>query len=210
MNRKIAYSGIARLSLYYRLLASLEKTGEEIVSSENLGRKTGCTAAQVRRDLASFGSFGRPGSGYDVKGLKETISKILGKDRGWKVALVGVGNLGSALLSYDGFRPQGFHIVGAFDNDKELFGKRCGDIKIQDIRNLDRSVAYSQNIKIGIITVPAPSAQEVANKLVSCGLKAILNFAPAKLSVPKEVELQNVDLSQELDKLSYLLRSKGE
>ncbi len=205
--RKIATRGIPRLAFYYRTLLRFEENRQEIVSSAELGRKTGHTASQIRRDLASFGSFGIPGTGYRVKELRKKLGKILGKDKRWRVALVGVGNLGSALLAYNGFGPQGFCIVAAFDNDLRKIGKRREDIKVYDIHDL-KEVVSLQNIEIAIIAVPSSNAQQVVGELVKSGVKAILNFAPIRISVPEEVEVENVDLSIELDRLSYFLEKR--
>ena len=205
--RGIATRGVPRLAFYYRTLLGFEENQQEIVSSEELGRKTGHTASQVRRDLASFGSFGIPGTGYRVKELRKKLGRILGKDKTWKVALVGVGNLGSALLAYNGFTPQGFRIVAAFDNDLRKIGKKWENIEIEDIRDL-KEVVSSRNIKIGIVAVPASNAQEVVEELVKSGVRAILNFAPTRVSVPEDVEVEDVDLSIELDRLSYFLEKR--
>jgi redox-sensing transcriptional repressor len=206
--RQIATRGVPRLAIYYRTLLRLEENRQEIVSSEELGRKTGHTDSQIRRDLASFGNFGIPGIGYKVKELRKKLGKILGKDKNWKVALVGVGNLGSALLAYNGFAPQGFHIAAAFDNDLRKIGKKWKNIEIQNVRDL-KEIISSQNIKIGIVAVPASGAQEVVEELLRSGVRAILNFAPTRVSVPEGVEVENVDLSIELDRLSYFLEKRG-
>ncbi len=199
--RRIPQVVIPRLSLYYR--AILEQ-GKEFISSEELAGLTQFKPAQVRRDIAYFGQFGTTGIGYNSTVLKNTIMKILGLDREWKVMLVGVGNLGSALLSYKGFIRQGFKISYAFDKDPRRIGRQINSIIIKDIKDLPKTIKR-HNIKIAIVTVPSQAAQEVANKLINCGVKAILNFAPIKLRVPKNVVVLNIDLSIELEKLAYFL-----
>ncbi|MFH1954372.1 MAG: redox-sensing transcriptional repressor Rex [Pseudomonadota bacterium] len=207
--KKIAEVAIARLSIYNRALGELEREGVEIISSDELGDRIGCSAAQIRKDLSCFGEFGETGKGYYVRDLKDAISRILGVDRKWNVALVGAGHLGSALLTYPGFREHGFNIVAVFDNDLRKIGKKWEDIVIQDISELPKTVK-ERDIRIGIITVPAGVSQEIANMLTSCGVRAILNFAPARITIPEGVELRNADLSTELECLSYFLTNEAE
>ncbi len=207
--KKIAEIVITRLSIYNRTLGELEKEGVEIISSEQLGDKIGCSAAQIRKDLSCFGEFGETGKGYYVRDLKDAISRILGVDKKWKVALIGVGHLGSALLAYPGFKERGFNIVAVFDNDIHKTGKRWEDIIIQDISELPQTIK-ERDIRIGIIAVPAEVSQEIANKLIACGVRAILNFAPVSISVPEGVELRNANLATELECLSYFLTNEAE
>ncbi len=207
--RKIAEVAITRLSIYNRALGRIEKQGVEIISSDELGDRVGCSAAQIRKDLSCFGEFGEVGKGYFVRDLGDAISRILGVDRKWNVALAGAGHLGSALLAYPGFRDRGFDIVAVFDNDLSKIGKKWESIVIQDTSELPRTVKQ-QDIRIGIITVPAQVSQEIANMLTSCGVRAILNFAPASITVGEGVELRNVDLSTELECLSYFLTNEAE
>lgn len=205
--QKIPALAIPRLSLYYRAL--LESRGSDFISSEELSQLTNFTAAQVRRDLAYFGQFGTPGKGYEIEALKKAILKILGTDREWSVALVGVGNLGSALLSYKGFGQQGFKIKCAFDNDLRKIGKNLEGVIIQDITELAQTLK-KDGIRLGVVTVPQAAAQNVVDTLIKGGVKAILNFAPLRPQVPKSVELLNIDLSIELERLAYFLaRAKG-
>lgn len=206
--RKVAEAGIARLSIYNQILAQLSKRGVEIISSEELGEKAGCSGAQIRRDLSCFGEFGETGRGYYVRDLKDAISRILGTDRKWNVALVGVGNLGSALLAYPGFGERGFHIAAVFDNDLRKIGKRWEDVTIQDISELPKTVK-AREIRIGIIAVPSGVAREVAHMLVSSGVRAILNFAPVRIEVPEGVNLRTADLTTELECLSYFLTNEA-
>lgn len=207
MINKIPQAVIPRLSLYYRAL--LESRGKNYISSEELSKLTNFTAAQVRRDLTYFGQFGTPGKGYEIEGLKKAISSILGTDKNWDVVLVGVGNLGSALLSYKGFEKQGFRIVSAFDNDLRKIGKTLEGIAIQDISELARTIK-EKNIQIGIIAVPVDNAQEVADILIKSGVRAILNFSPVRPQVPPSATVLNIDLSIELERLAYsLTKSKA-
>jgi redox-sensing transcriptional repressor len=196
---------VRRLSTYYRILRTLEALGDtEPLSSERMSQLTGFTAAQVRRDLAYFGSFGKRGVGYDIQELQSSLRAILGIDRQWAIALVGVGNLGMALLSYRGFSSQGFHITAAFDSDATKHGRRFGSIVVRPVEDLARA-ATEENIQMAIVTVPPAEAQRVVDQVVAAGIKGILNFAPAQLQVPKGVWLVRVDLSIEIEYLSYLL-----
>jgi len=202
--KRIAEAAVARLCSYNRALDELDREGAEIISSDELGERTGYNAAQIRKDLSCFGEFGKVGRGYYVKELKEAISQILGIDRMWNVALVGAGNLGSALLAYPGFRERGFKIVAVFDNDLRKIGKKWEDVTLQDISEMSEKIK-EQDIQIGIIAVPAEAAQQVADMLVFSGIRAILNFAPARIVVPEGVELRTAELSSELECLSYFL-----
>jgi len=196
---------VRRLSMYYRVLRQLEAQGDtEPLSSEKMSRLTGFTAAQVRRDLAYFGSFGKRGVGYDIAELQRSLRAILGIDHPWHLALIGVGNLGTALLAYPGFRAEGFHIVAAFDTDATKHGRRFGTIVVRPVEDLPR-VVQEEGILIAILAVPAGSAQSVTDACVAAGIKGILNFAPVQLHVPKGVALASVDLSIEIEYLSYLL-----
>lgn len=193
-----------RLSTYLRVLKELAREKVGTVSSGALASKINSNPAQVRRDLAYFGQFGRPGIGYNVKKLKVAITKILGLDRQWPCALVGAGNLGLALFAYRGFYKEGFEIKAIFDNDPAKTGKRWGCCEIEDAKRIS-TIVKQRKIEIGIIAVPAQAAQEVADRLTGSGVKAILNFAPIKLTVPEGVKLRNVDLSIELENLAYFL-----
>lgn len=202
---KIPPMTVRRLSTYYRILRGLESQGDmEPLSSERMSHLTGFTAAQVRRDLAYFGSFGKRGVGYDIAELQQSLRSILGIDRQWSIALIGVGNLGTALLSYPGFSTRGFHIVAAFDNDATKHGRRFGNIVVRPLEHLPLAVR-DQNITMAIVAVPAVEAQHVVDAATAAGIKGILNFAPVKLQVPREIHLDTVDLSIEIEYLSYLL-----
>ncbi|MEW6025666.1 MAG: redox-sensing transcriptional repressor Rex [Planctomycetota bacterium] len=193
---------IKRLFIYYRAL--LESRETEVVSSEELSQLTGFSAAQIRKDLTYFGQFGTPGKGYTIKDLTHQLKAILGIDRDWEVALIGVGNVGRALVAYGGLKAQGFKITQLFDGDQNKTGMFCAGLKIKDIKNIKEDVR-SNNIKIAILTVPAQAAQEVTNLVVEAGIKAILNFAPTRIIVPEDVNVLNIDITNELTRLSYHL-----
>ncbi len=195
---------VRRLSIYTRCLQQLEEDGVKTVSSQELAERFSLNSAQVRKDLAYFGEFGVRGIGYYVSGLKAELQKILGLDREWQVALVGFGNLGSALFHYKGFARQGFRISAIFDDDPAKSGKSADGVAILPLRDLPRE-AKTRNLQIAIVAVPADSAQPVTEKLVASGIKAILNFAPGRIKTAKDVRLKHVDLAIELETLSFYL-----
>jgi redox-sensing transcriptional repressor len=200
---KIPEMTIRRLSIYTRCLLQLEEDGVKTISSQELAERFNLNSAQVRKDLAYFGEFGVRGIGYYVSGLKAELQRILGLDREWPVALVGLGNLGSALFHYKGFSRQGFRIAIVFDDDPAKAGREIGGVPIVSTRDVAREVK-ARAIQIAVLAVPADAAQGVADQLVAAGIKAVLNFAPARLRVPK-ARLKNVDLSIELETLSFYL-----
>ena len=204
---KIPEMTIRRLSVYTRCLLQLEEDGIKTVSSQELAERFNLNSAQVRKDLAYFGEFGVRGIGYYVSSLKAELRRILGLDREWAVALVGLGNLGAALFHYKGFSKQGFRIAAVFDDDPAKIGRELDGVPIFASRDLAREV-QARGIQIAVVAVPAESAQPVTDQLVAAGLKAVLNFAPARLKTPKDVRLKNVDLSIELETLSFYL-AKG-
>jgi redox-sensing transcriptional repressor len=193
---------IYRLSLYLRCLARLRENGIGTVSSEALAKAAGVKSTQLRKDLACFGTFGTRGLGYEVAELSTRIADELGTSRLQPVILVGVGNLGLALLSYRGFEKEGFEIIAAFDAEPQR--KRDKEIK-QPLFGMDKLAGFARmnGVKMAILTVPAAAAQEVANQLVNAGIGGILNFSPIVLSVPEEVMVNNVNLAIELENLSY-------
>ena len=197
----IPVTTVYRLSYYCRALLECGTSG--FISSQDLAKLTGFSDALVRRDLSYFGRFGIPGRGYPVSELREKISRILGIDRKWKVALIGLGNLGSALLRYKAFEKQGFQIVAVFDSDPGKIGKSRSGVEIWDISQLEKEVRKRQ-IEMAIIAVPADAAQEVIGRVVGSGIKAILNFAPMKVKVTGSVSLVNIDFTVELERLSCL------
>jgi len=203
---KVPEVTIERLSIYLRAIKGLDE--ESILSSQELANLLETSDGQVRKDLAYFGGFGVPGQGYKVGKLKKEIRHILGLDTTRGMALVGVGNLGRALLIYPGFKRNEFEIRAAFDKDPSKIGKVWQGVEVQDVENIPQILPLKE-IKIGIIATPASAAQEVADKLVKGGVKGILNFAPTRISIPKEVKLKNVDLSMQLENLSYFLAKRS-
>ena len=199
---------INRLSIYHRCLEKILETGKrkelEIISSFEIAEMTGMNSAQIRKDLAYFGEFGKRGLGYPVIDLIRELKKILGLDKKWSVIIAGAGNLGEALLKYKGFPKRGFIIKGIFDNNPSKIGKKLGHIFIYDIKEVEKFI-QAENINIGIIVVPADSAQEVADKMVTGGIKAILNFAPIHIILPPKIKIHNVDLAIEFEGLTYYL-----
>ena len=193
---------VRRLSLYLRQLEAFKRKDRRTVSSKQLGESLGLTDAQVRKDFAYFGQFGHPGIGYRVEDLIAQVKRILGTDKTWNVLLVGAGNLGRALLAYRGFDQKGFRLVAVFDADASKVGKKHGPFAIQPLSEMAATV-QKQNIKLGMIAVPADNAQEVADQLVAAGVRGLLNFAPVSLTVPQDVALNAVDLAVQLEQLSF-------
>ena len=199
---KIPEKTITRLSIYLRCLEELEADGVTSVSSKQLAERFGLNSAQVRKDLAYFGQFGVRGLGYYIAELKHNLERILGLKQDWEVALVGVGNLGSALIAYKGFQARGFRISLAFDNDPAKVGQQIDGVMVMDVAKLVPTLR-KKKVKIAVLAVPAAVAQSMAEFLVDSGVTAILNFAPAQLVIPEGVKVQNVDLSVLLKTLSY-------
>lgn len=193
---------VRRLSLYLRQLETFAKSNRRTISSKQLGQSLGLTDAQVRKDLAYFGQFGHPGVGYRVEKLIHHLRHILGTDKTWPVALVGAGNLGRALLSYKGFETRGFRLVAVFDNDRSKVGVRQGGFVVQPMEEL-ASTIQRMSIRLAILAVPAEAAQGVADLLMACGIRGLLNFAPIALRVPPNVALNSVDLAVQLEQLSF-------
>jgi redox-sensing transcriptional repressor len=198
---------VSRLSRYLRELQHLVSDGTQTTSSNQLGVRLGFTDAQVRKDLAHFGQFGHPGIGYRCDELIGEIRKILGTDRRWSVALMGVGNLGRALLGYRGFESQGFRIAAAFDADPAKAGSKVEGIEIYGVHRLPELVA-SLHIELGMIAAPAAQAQTAADQLVAAGVSGILNFAPVTVSVPEGVSMVSVDLARELEQVTFAVASR--
>jgi redox-sensing transcriptional repressor len=202
--RRISESTIRRLSVYFRQLAILESEGYHTVSSKEMARREKLTPAQVRKDLSFFGSFGTRGLGYPTTELKEKIAAILGINMTWHVALVGAGNIGSALAAYKEFAKQGFEINSVFDNDQRKIGSNHRGIIIEDIEDLPQALK-KHHIEIVVIAVPASQAQKIADIAVDAGVKAILNFAPINLKVPPDVVLRSMNMAMEMEYLSFYL-----
>lgn len=205
---RISDSTVRRLSIYLRLLRELAEEDREIVSSQELAERTGTTSAQVRKDFSLFGSFGKRGRGYEVSELIGTLEGILGLGRRWRVALVGVGRIGGALLGYRDLARQGFEIVAAFDTDPEKVGTRRAGVEVTPLAELEGRLG-SERVDMGIVATPAEAAQEVVDRLVAAGVQALLNFAPTKLDVPEEVTVRNMDVALELEGLSFALTSRA-
>lgn len=202
--QKISESTINRLSTYYRTLSRLIEQGIDTISSEKIADINNITSAQVRKDLSFFGSFGKRGLGYRTDMLKNEIETILGIDKKWNIALVGVGNIGKALVDYSEFKTQGFYIKALFDNDPKKVGSKVGSHVIHHIDNICH-VSKKKNIEIAVIAVPAKKAQAVVDSMVKCGVQAFLNFAPITIKVLPEIVVKNENMSMELEALSYHL-----
>jgi redox-sensing transcriptional repressor len=202
--QRISESTVRRLSHYDRVLEEVQAEGRRMISSHRLAEREGITSAQVRKDLSMFGSFGRRGLGYNVARLREEIRAILGLDRHWRVALIGAGNMGAALVAYRGFARQGFDVVAVFDRDPARVGQRLGGHPVQDITALP-AAARAGSFDIGVVATPGHAAQEVVDALVAAGVRGILNFAPRKLFVPDHVALSNVDMVVEFEGLSFAI-----
>lgn len=206
--KKIPYIAINRLSIYYRCLeriSEVKNLGDfEVISSSEMAEITGINSAQIRKDLAYFGEFGKRGVGYSLKNLSKELKNILGLDKKWPIIIVGAGNLGQALINYKGLEKRGFVIEGIFDNSPIKIGKKLRQIIIQDVKKIENFIK-KKNIKIAVLTVPATSAQEVADRMVKGGIKAILNFAPIRIILSPEIKIHNVDLTIEFEGLTYYL-----
>jgi redox-sensing transcriptional repressor len=200
--RHIPEATVARLPVYLRSLLEVAEVKTTTISSERLADLSGVNAAKVRKDLSYLGSYGTRGVGYDVEYLLYQISRQLGLNQDWPVVIVGIGNLGHALANYRGFSARGFRIVALFDADPHKVGERLGDLQIRSMNELD-AVVQKENVAIGLVTTPPQVAQEVADRLVEAGVASILNFAPTVISVPPHVSLRKVDLSIELQILSF-------
>jgi redox-sensing transcriptional repressor len=205
--RDVPKAVVNRLSLYLRELQRLMASGKTTISSSQLGRLLGFTDAQVRKDLTCFGHFGQPGIGYRCEELAQAIRRILGTDRTWTVALVGVGNLGRALLGYKGFAAKGFRIVAAFDSDPAKANTSVDGVSVYGLDRLP-TVVRRQQIQLAVLTVPAVSAQPVADAVVAAGVTGIVNFAPVTLSLPEDVNLVGVDLATELEQISFAVANR--
>lgn len=202
--KKVSEPTIGRLSLYLRLLITLSDAGVGTVSSGDLAAQCGTTAAQVRKDLSLFGSFGKRGLGYSVPELEARVRSILGLERRWAVALVGAGRIGSALFGYESFRRQGFYIDAVFDVDPAKIGLSWNGQEVQASSAME-CVLSDRGIEIAVVAVPASEAQAVVDRLVAAGIRGILNFAPTRLDVPSSVVVKSVDMTVEMERLSYAL-----
>jgi len=199
---------VERLPQYARTLASLEEQGRQVVSSQELGSLLDVSAAQLRKDLSWFGRFGKQGRGYNVRQLLDELRRIIGLNRQWRMALVGVGRLGRAIVGYEGFTPQGFRIVEAFDSNPRIIGQRVDGLVVRDTAELE-AVLRASSVDVGIVAVPGDQAQDVIDALVRCGVKAILNYAPIAGRVPRGVRIKRIDPVLALQGMTYYLKQSA-
>ena len=195
---------IGRLPIYLRALNRLVQEGFEVTSSHELGRRLGISSAQIRKDLSHFGGFGKQGTGYQIAYLEEKLRQVLKVNHEWEVALIGAGDLGSAIANYRGFSNRGFHITYIFDSSPNKVGKKIGDFVIQPISELQETIR-KKNIQIAMIAIPAEYAQDVADQLIEAGVRAILNYAPISINVPDDVHVQYIDPVVHLQRMTYYL-----
>ena len=195
---------IGRLPIYLRALQRMADKGMKTTSSQELGERVGISAAQIRKDISQFGEFGKQGTGYSISYLLDKLREILKVDRIWDVALVGAGDMGHALARYQGFINRGFCITMVFDNDQSKIGQKVGSFVIEDTAVMVERIKEA-GVKIAMLTVPASAAQEVSEKLVQAGVKAILNYAPISLNVPNNVKVQHIDPATHLQRMTYYL-----
>jgi len=195
---------VGRLPIYLRTLQRMSEKGMKTTSSQELSEHVGISAAQIRKDVSQFGEFGKQGTGYSIQFLMDKLREILKVDRIWDVIIVGAGDMGHALANFQGFTNRGFRVVMVFDNDKNKIGQKIGGFNIEDAANLVEKIKAA-GVKVAILTVPASVAQEIADKLVQAGVKAILNYAPISLNVPGNVKVQHIDPSTHLQRMTYYL-----
>ncbi len=208
LRAKVSESSIRRLSGYHRILEELEREGIEMVSSARLASLARTNPAQIRKDLSYFGTFGKRGSGYAVKELRRRILDILGLNRPWRVALAGAGNLGHALFSHKEFARYGFDIVAVFDNDPAKIGQTWDGIRISSLEE-SREVVAATRAELAVVATPASAAPAVVEKLARAGVRGFLNFASRKMEVPESIELRSVNITVELEGLTFALRQRG-
>ena len=206
MSRKQAIPDIivSRLPVYLRALQHMQNQGQQTTSSQQLGERLGISAAQIRKDLSQFGGFGKQGTGYIITFLTARLNEILNVERTWDLAIVGMGDMGHALARYSGFKNRGFRVVMVFDNDPAKVGTQAGGFTILGMNDMVASIRQA-GIKIAMLCVPASAAQDVANKLVEAGVKAILNYAPISLNMPADIRVQYLDPSIGLQRMAYYL-----
>ncbi|ERJ84797.1 putative redox-sensing transcriptional repressor Rex [Peptostreptococcaceae bacterium oral taxon 113 str. W5053] len=206
---KVSIAVIKRLPKYYRYLGMIEEKGIIRISSQELSSITGLTASQIRQDLNHFGGFGQQGYGYNVKELKNEIEKIIGIKEEYSAILIGAGNLGHAIVNYEGFKNNGFNIVAVFDTKNELIGKKLAGVPVYSIDKLEAFIEKN-NVTIGVLTLPKNFAQQIADRLVHAGVKGLWNFAPIDLVLPDEIVLEDVHLDESLYTLTYYLNNPGD
>lgn len=190
--------------MYLRYLEDLDTRGQQTASSDELAQLCGTTPAQVRKDLSFFGSFGKRGLGYPVHELTDQLRGILGLEHEWRVIIVGAGKIGAALANYRGFLQRGFRVVGVYDNSRDKIGQLWGESIVRDMADLERDVRRD-DASIAILAIPSEGAQDVVDRVVKAGIRAILNFAPAQIVVPPHVSLKSVNMAMELEGLSFAL-----
>ena len=195
---------VTRLPQYVRILGRLEQEGSEVVSSQQLGEMLQVTPAQIRKDLSYFGRFGKQGRGYSVHHLLDQLREILGLNTHWDVAVVGVGRLGRAIISYPGFTPNGFRLIAAFDANPEIIGKQVGDLTVESMEKLEEQFRTKQ-IRIAIVAVPVTHTQQVVDRLMECGVRAILNYTPTSPQMSEGVKIRNIDPVLSLQSMTYYL-----
>ena len=195
---------IGRLPLYLRALQRMTQEGRQVTSSQELGELLGISAAQIRKDLSQFGEFGKQGTGYNIKYLSEQLRKILKLDRIWDMVIVGAGDVGHALARYQGFRNRGFQVTMIFDNDPDKIGMKIGDFTVLDVAEMVERIREA-NVKVAMVATPASHAQAVTDQLVEAGVKAILNYAPIRVTAPPDVQVQYIDPATHLQRMSYYL-----
>jgi redox-sensing transcriptional repressor len=205
--KRIADSTVRRLSLYLRFLEEFENAGLTTVSSDELAARGGTTSAQVRKDLSFFGSFGKRGLGYQVAELTQSMRRILGLERDWRVIIVGIGKIGSALAQYEGFQQRGFRVIGLYDSDPAKIGREVNDLPVRPLEAIAED-NRERPVDIAVIAVPAAAAQRVVDQVVAAGITGIMSFSPIQLHVPADVTLNTVNMAMELERLSFALSNR--
>jgi redox-sensing transcriptional repressor len=195
---------VGRLPIYLRALQRMLEENRRVTSSQELGERLGISAAQIRKDLSQFGEFGKQGTGYSIEFLADQIKKILHVDQVWDMAVIGAGDIGSAVARYQGFANRGLRVAMIFDNDPSKVGSQVGPFTVKDIKTIKDSVREA-GIKVAMIATPSQTAQEVAEELVSSGVRAIVNYAPINLNVPEDVKVQYIDPVIHLQRMTYYL-----
>lgn len=202
--RRVSDIIVGRLPVYLRALQRMSQNGMMYTSSQEMGKYLGISAAQIRKDISQFGQFGKQGTGYDIATLIKRLENILKVNRIWDVAIIGAGDMGHALARYKGFEERGFKVAMIFDSDRSKIGQKAGEFTVEDSAKLADRIRAA-GIKIAMMTVPAAAAQAVADQLVDAGIKAILNYTPAMLSVPATVHVQHIDPARHLQRMTYYL-----
>jgi len=203
-NNNIPDIVIGRLPIYLRALNRLHQEGHEVTSSHELGRRLGISSAQIRKDLSHFGGFGKQGTGYQIAFLEEKLRQVLKVNQEWEVALIGAGDLGTAIANYRGFAHRGFHVSCVFDNASQKIGTEVAGLKVQPMTEMAATIKQN-HLQIAMIAVPAEFAQQVADQIIEAGIRAILNYAPINLNVPENVHVQHIDPVVHLQRMTYYL-----